>query len=444
MIVYLPEIYSDELVYSWFCRYYTHSGHLSHKTALLELYCKRSDTLNKEFIGNLNTQARECVDRMYSLEDLVLHHTMFPQYARFLPLEQKKEALYKLVYENSDVHHLFCVLPRREGEQYLRYCPLCAKEQGEKFWSRTHQIRDMRVCTKHQCRLEESCVSAQSQQAFTFSAAEFYIEEKEAVPCNNEEALRYAEFIQAVFEAPMDFERDIPISAILYHGMSKTKYLKPTGRSRYTKQLVNDMKEYYAKIGLENISSLAQVQRTLLGEHCEFSVVCQIAFFIGMTVEELISPKLTQEQIEEEQRSHYMRDSVPVEWKQLDEEKAPLLEQFASAVYTGRASEMGRPERVSEKLVYREMGLLQHQLENLPRCRAIMEEYAESYPEAWARRILWAYQKLVKESKVRWCDIRVLAGVKKANLPAIKPYLWKHGDKKTVREILEIAGDVEE
>lgn len=443
MIVYLPEIYSDELVYSWFCRYYTHSGHISHKTALLELYCKRSDTLNKEFIGNLNVQARECIDRMYSLEELVLRHTMFPQYARFLPLEQKKEALYKLLYKNSDVHHLFCVLPRREGEHYLRYCPLCAKEQGEKFWSRTHQIRDMRVCTKHQCRLEESHVSAQSQQAFTFLAAEFYIEAKEAVPCNNEAALRYAEYIKGVFEAPIDFEKDVSISAVLYHGMKKTKYLKSTGRSRYTKQLVGDMKEFYTKMGLENIASLAQVQRTLLGEHCEFSVVCQIAFFLGITVEELVSPKLTQEQIEEEQRSHYMRDSVPVDWEQLDEVKAPLLEQFAIAVYTGMASEMGRPERVSEKLVYRELGLLQHQLENMPKCRAIMAQYKESYPECWARRILWAYKQLVKEGRVRWVDIRVLAGVKKEKLSAIKPYLWKHGDKKTVREILEIAGDGE-
>ena len=444
MIVYLPEIYSDELVYSWFCRYYTHSGHISHKTVLLELYCKRSDTLNKEFIGNLNTQAWECIDRMYSMTDLVLHHTMFPQYARFLPLEQKKEALYKLLYENGDVHHLFCVLPRRAGEQYLRYCPLCAKEQGEKFWSRTHQLRDMRVCTKHKCRLEESCVSAQSQQAFTFSAAEFYIEEKEAVPCNNEEALRYAEYIKAVFEAPMDFERDIPISAILYHGMSQTKYLKSTGRSRYTKQLVNDMQDYYAKIGIDNIVSLAQVQRTLLGAHCEFTVVCQMAFFLGMTVEELVSPKLTQEQIEEEQRSHYMRGSVPVDWEQLDEEKAPLLEQFAHNVYIGVASEKGRPERVSEKLVYRELGLLQHQLENMPKCRAIMEQYTESYPECWARRILWAYKQLLKEGRVRWVDIRVLSGVKKEKMAVVKPYLWKHGDDRTVKEILGIAGEIEE
>ena len=106
MITYLPEIYPDELVYSWFCRYAIHSGYTSHKRVLQELYCKKSDTPIKEFIGNLNPEARECIDKMYPLRDLVLNHTMYPQYARFIPLEQKKDALYKLCYQNCDVHHL--------------------------------------------------------------------------------------------------------------------------------------------------------------------------------------------------------------------------------------------------------------------------------------------------------------------------------------------------
>jgi hypothetical protein len=373
---------------------------------------------------------------------------MFPQYGRFLPLEKKKVALYKLAYENCDMHHLFCVLPRREGEQYLRYCPICVRESreenGEAYWDRTNQIRDIRICTKHKCRLVESDVIATSHQSFVFFPAELHVKEENANLCVNEEEIRYAEFIRAVFEAPIDFENDVPVSAVLYHGMKKTKYLKSTGRSRYTKQLVGDMKEYYTKMGLENISSLAQIQRTLLGEHCEFSVVCQIAFFIGMTVEELISPKLTQEQIEEEQRSHYMRDSVPVDWKQLDEEKAPLLEQLAHNVYIGVASENGRPERVSEKLVYRELGLLQHQLENMPMCREVLKKYAETYPEAWARKIVWAYKKLENEgNRFYWSDIRKLAGVKKHNFEKIKPYLSKHTDRKMVEAIINLVGELE-
>ena len=66
MIVYLPAIYPDELVYSWFCRYYAHSGCFSHKEALQELYSKRSDNPSKEFIGNLNPDAMEQINKIYT------------------------------------------------------------------------------------------------------------------------------------------------------------------------------------------------------------------------------------------------------------------------------------------------------------------------------------------------------------------------------------------
>ncbi len=157
MIAYMPTIYPDELVYSWFCRYYVHSGCFSHKMALQELYCKKSDYLNKEFIGNLNRGAMEKIEKIYPMDELVLDHTMYPQYARFIPLEQKKDALYRLGHEPCDVHHLFCVLPRNEGEQYLKFCPMCAREDreiyGEAYWHRKHQIRNMNICAKHKCRL---------------------------------------------------------------------------------------------------------------------------------------------------------------------------------------------------------------------------------------------------------------------------------------------------
>lgn len=63
MITYFPTPYPDELIYSCFCRYYVHSGCLSHKMALQELYCKRSDNPSKEFIGNLKPQAMERIEK---------------------------------------------------------------------------------------------------------------------------------------------------------------------------------------------------------------------------------------------------------------------------------------------------------------------------------------------------------------------------------------------
>lgn len=445
MIAYLPTIYPDELVYSWFCRYYIHSGCFTHKMALQELYCNRSDNPSKEFIGNLKHEARAEIEKMYPLDILTLNHTLFPQYARFIPLEQRKTALYHIGHDSCDIHHLFCVLPRTDEEQYLRYCPLCAledrKQYGEAYFHRKHQLRNVNICTKHGCRLKATEIPAKSEHNYTFYPAENVIQDSTVVYEDNPLAIHFASYIESVFDAPMDFENDVPVSSILYDGMSRTKYLKPSGRSRYTKMLADDMKAFYEKLGLCSTASMYQIQRVLLGSRFDFSVVCQIAFFLDMTVEELTSPSLTLSQIQKEQDSHYMKDTTPVDWETLDAETAPVLEAVVRSVYDGSANDNGRPERVSERLVYREMGLLGHQLENMPRCKAIFSQYTESYPESWARKIIWAYQKLqCKGVPFYWSDIRALSGVKKKNFQATIPYLRKHTDADMVNHIITLVG----
>ena len=90
MIAYLPSIYPDELVYSWFCRYYVHSGCFTHKMALDDILYSRHNNPSKEFVGHLSSEAKEKIQSIYSLEKLILDHTMFPQYARFLSSERTR------------------------------------------------------------------------------------------------------------------------------------------------------------------------------------------------------------------------------------------------------------------------------------------------------------------------------------------------------------------
>ncbi|MEY8419224.1 TniQ family protein [Oscillospiraceae bacterium 44-5] len=281
MISYFPAISPDELVYSWFCRYYVHSGFFSSKSAMQELYCKRSDNPSKEFIGNLNPGAMEQVAKMYPLDKLVLEHTMYPQYARFIPLEQKKTALYRLGHDNRDAHHLFCVLSRYEREQYLQLCPLCVNEDretyGEAYWHRKHQIRNMGICTKHRCRLVESCVPAKSEQDFVFCPAEHYTGCDKVIVEEDPQMIQFASYLESIFETPMDFENDTPISSVLYHGMYQTKYLKPSGRSRYAKMLADDLNVFYRGMGLYNVASMYQIQRVRLSPKlCKPARRCKI------------------------------------------------------------------------------------------------------------------------------------------------------------------------
>lgn len=444
MIAYLPEIYPDELVYSWFCRYYVHSGCLTHKTALQEILYKRCNNPSKEFIGHLNPEMKSEIQKMYPIEKLISEHTMFPQYARFIPSDRKKEALYHLEHDFCDAHYLFTILPRTQADSHLKYCPLCVKEDrdiyGEAYWHRKHQIRNMTVCPKHKCMLADSEVTAKSEQTFTFCPAENFTTSNEVVITDNQSAIEYSKYLDKIFDTPIDFENDTPISTVLYAEMCKTKYMKQSGKSRYTKQFAYDLKEFYQKVGLKNISSIYQIQKTLLGVGFEFSTVCQIAFFLGIKVEELTTPRLTIELIRQEQRSHYIKDRVPIDRIQYDDETAPLLERIASDIYNGMTSEIGRPERVSERIIYRELGLSKNGLDNMPKCRAIFNKYTETYEENWARRIIWAYNKLKSDGvPFYWSDIRNLSGVKKKNFESIIPYLQKHTDRAAIDAIIALV-----
>ena len=53
MIAYLPELYPDELAYSWFCRYYAHLRKEEHR---LLYYCEGYAELCKllKYLGKTN------------------------------------------------------------------------------------------------------------------------------------------------------------------------------------------------------------------------------------------------------------------------------------------------------------------------------------------------------------------------------------------------------
>ena len=444
--MYFPEIYPDELVYSWFGRFAVHSGYINSQM-LQFLYSKRSDTPIKEFIGNLNPEARAYIDNIYPLKKLVLEHTMYPQYARFAPLEQRKDALYKLCYENCDMHHLFAVLPRCEKEQYLKYCPVCAREDrqqySETYWHRKHQIRNMGICPKHKCKLLDSSVSAKSMSLYSFITAEEVIPDLEEVPpVDNPLKITFAEYMEQVFDASIDFTKDIPLSTILYYGMKNTEYMKATGNSRYTTKFVEDMTRFYEKIELNEIASISRVQKTLLtGRGYDFSIACQIAFFLGMKPEELTDSQLSQEQIREEAKSHYIKGSTTPEWEEYDEKMSVAIESVAADIYNGAADNLGKPEKVTEKLICKILGIKAHRLENMPKSRAVLNKYSESYPESWARKLVWAYEWLEnnEEDVFYWKHLRKLTGVKKARFDEVFPYLKKYADENEVKSIVAIV-----
>jgi hypothetical protein len=205
----------------------------------------------------------------------------------------------------------------------------------------------------------------------------------------------------------------------------------------YPKRLADDINQYYFNTGISNVASFSQIQKTLNGESFDFSVVCQIAFYLNIPPKDLLSTKSPSET---PSVPHRVKEQI-LDWNDYDLEIAPTLEQMAQDVYSGRASSDGRPERVSERLIYQKLNLSAHRLEKMPKCQAILAQYRESYEENWARRIIWAYQKLKAERPnvpIFWSDIRDISGVKKHNIEKTLPFLQQHADTNTCNAIIQI------
>lgn len=447
MITYMPEIYPDELVYSWFCRYAVNSGNINHKTSIQNLFCKRSDTPSKEFIGNLNSQSKKIITQMYSLDDLILHHTMFPQYARFVSLNKKIEAFNILKQDSQNIHTIFKASPISDNKRTLKFCPCCIeddrKKYGETYWHREHQIKNNFVCIKHKCFLQDSNVPIKNSSEVSFHPAELYCDTQEPNFNANDLQIKFSEYINNIFKYSVNFKNNIPVSTILYYKICESEYIKSGKRCKYTTKMANDILEYYSHIKLDNIITINQIYRILSSkENYDFSLICQIAFFLNINIEELLNSQLSNKQIEEEDETHYIKKAEHIDWKNYDLQMTKKIKIFTEKLYYGNNEVAQKPTKITEALVFNKLDIPYHRLENMPKCKKIIQEYTETYEEFWVRKIVWAYNIIIENKNftdIHWTDIRKLTCIKKRNLYNLNlNLLYKYMYKEDASNLIKI------
>ena len=158
MIAYFPVPYPDELLYSQLARYYIKSGHIAYIFAAKELFQQSTDKPDIEFINRFSSAALSVIIQDCPIEQIILKHTMFPYYGRFLPKERRKKAFHALVSMEKGYKNHLAIPKSKDGKQrYLRYCPLCAQADrqryGETYWHRIHQMTGIDICPVHKCFL---------------------------------------------------------------------------------------------------------------------------------------------------------------------------------------------------------------------------------------------------------------------------------------------------
>ena len=419
MISYFPQIYPDELLYSQLARYYYKSGYMAYIFAAEDLFENRWVRPDIEFVNSYIQNAYGAITRNLPLYEVIMKHTMFTYYGRFLDKERRNKAFSALVNMQGGYRNLLAI-PKTNKARYLRYCPLCVSEDrqkyGETYWHRIHQMIGVDVCPIHFCALLSSDVLIGSKAPPRLVTAEEVASEDcgYTVNCNDTEKRLY-QYISTVFKSDIDLENDVQIGDYLSYRLQNTKYM--TGKMRNMKALTNGYNEFY---GTE--TELWRIEKVLTNGDFKLKNICMLAMFLNITPEELCNPSLPESVWKRNRKVEYKFNKPGIKtknWAEIDDE---TLHDIQQAVEKLLGSDP--PKRVTVYAVEQMLKLPSKQIEHLPKCKNEILKHYESQEEFWARKVLWAVVKITEEEQpLNWKHIRDLTNMRKQNLSSCMPYL---------------------
>ena len=481
MISFFPDIYPDELMYSQLARYYAKSGYTSYIFAAEDLYEKRTVKPDIEFVNPLTKNAFNVITRTAAWEYIIQNHTMFPYYARFLPIERRQKAYNSLLEVKGNIHNLLAIPKNNNGEmRYLRYCPICTQEDrekyGETYWHRIHQMIDVNVCPIHSCYLVNSDVAISSRASPNLITAEEKALCEKVQKSKNEIELEVAKFVMDVFESDVDMDNDISIGDFLHSQMADTKYRSVRGEQRNMELLCIDFQNKFKTLDC-NFKESWQLQKVLNGYRTNTYEVCLIAMLLNITPETLVNMKLpekSQEQLFDEKVRELHNQGLkypeiamrlnasynvvkPVgeglygkyscksnepeikriegnKWMQIDRDTLPLV---IGAIEQLKGNKEARPKKITISSIEKFLKLPCKRIYLLPVCKAEIEKHMETQEQYWAREVIWAVRKIKSDNlQVNRTAIQRLTNMRKENLQACIPYISDRGLKKQINNLM--------
>ena len=484
MIVQFPIFYPDELVYSLLARYYVRSGYVRYTFAAEDLFQSKTVRPDIEFVNVYTPAALQMITKDMPMADVILHHTMFPYYGRFLHRERRHKAFGALVQMQGNYHNLLPIPKRKNNtERYLRYCPVCAendrKQHGETYWHRIHQLQGIKVCPIHRCYLVDSDVIISGKTSPMLVAAETVIPEQINSPlfCNNEIECMVAGYAAKVFQSEMDLQSDITAGEFLHSRLENTPYRSIRGEQRNIALLHNDFTEYYKELVDNWFTELWQIQKVLTDDRINFYEICLLALFLSVPAADLINMKLpekSQEQRFDEQifmlhekglkypeiakRLNASYDTVKAigekrygteqkktknplqsgakayDWERIDRDTLSFVK---DAIRQLKGDGISRPKKVTVFAVEKLLGLPSKRITlYLPKCKAEIERNQETQEQYWAREVVWAVNKITGDGNMlNWKHVRNLTNMRKCNLIACIPYLCEFADDDLIQSV---------
>lgn len=481
MIAFFPELYPDELLYSALARYFDKSGYMIYRAVAEDIYQNRLTNPDVIFLNPITDNLKSILIKQKTWKDIIMQHTMYPYYGRFLPPDRRRRAFQSLV--NMDFKHKDALqMPKdgKSGERYLRYCPLCCQQDrdiyGETYWHRLHQMHDIRICPDHGCYLVDSEIPARSKKSPGLYSAECSISSMEVKMNNNTVERKLARYVSDLFQQEI-IDTDVRFHVFLHEKITGTKYTSPRGEQKNVSLFFKDFMEYYREYTNNPVQELWQFQKIVDGKKYSAKEIALVAMFIGITPEELAKMEMPEELSHEafDRRIRELHDQgfkypqiaeimgasydvcktigngryykynkgrgickggiKAMDWDKMDRELLPKVREAIKDV----RNDMGKPGRVTYGSVARHLGFSEKKYPNLRLCREEVEKNYETWEHYWAREMVFYYRKIKTEGKpVTVTAIMKMTNTRKHNLIRGIPYLDLYTDSETAAAIREL------
>lgn len=297
MIAYFPVPYEDELLYSVFARYAAHVSLPFFADISRQLFADTNFRPDVYYMNKLTEDVYKMLDSGDGIENIIDNHTMLPYHSVFLGSEVKNKAKKMILNMENGVADVLYIEHKKNEECFLRYCPLCVKEDREKYeetyWHRSHQIPKISICPKHGCKLINSSVSTSKRRNRNLSPAEVYVDDMTVVG-GSEREFEFATYYIRLVESYKLIKWDITsFGELARNKMQGTKYISARGFRPSGKKLFNDYTQFYGDAAA--ITKEWQIKELLYGYRKNSVEYLQFSFFLGITVEELLSKELPNE-----------------------------------------------------------------------------------------------------------------------------------------------------
>ncbi len=481
MIAFFPELYPDELLYSAFCRYLDKSGYGVYRSAAEDIFENSLVKPDRLFLNRLSDELIHILTKQKSIEQIIMDHTMYPDYARFLPTTKREAAFRSLVsMDGNHKNKLQLPKPGNIQDRFLRYCSLCCRHDrdlyGEKYWHRSHQMYGIGVCPIHGCRLENSTVSLDGKASPGFFSAELNTAVDTATPADSPLEIELAEYVADLMARDIS-DKGVSAAVFLHEMMAGGKYTSPRGEQKKVALLYEDISAFYAEMPENTMDELWKLKKVLDGKVFRVKEIAMIAMFIGVSAKELAEMKMPKEPHKDwfDRRVKELHDqglkypriaeimgaSINVvkpigegnfgkyrkgpgankggikarDWDEYDRELLPKVTEAIKVI----RNEGGRPGRVTFRSVARYIGMSEKRYPNLPLCREEVKKNYEDWEHYWAREMVFFYERIKLEDKpVTATAIMNMTNARRRNLIRGIPYLEQYTDRETAAAIREL------